>query len=110
MKRMIALLLALVLCLSLIACDSGPDRQPAIDSYNRVSQTYNEFVELANQDLSGWTQEDIDFFNEIADFLNENCAKLESSEELTQEELDEMVEMFDEFDGVMKEVIAEIGG
>ena len=37
MKRVIALLLALVLSLSLVAC-GGPDAQPAIDAYNKLAE------------------------------------------------------------------------
>ena len=109
MKKLIALILVLVMCLTLVAC-GGPDRQPAIDAYNTMVDTYNTFVEIANADLSEWTDEDIDFFNSISEGISEFGAQLESEEELTQEELDEMVEMFDEFTAVMEEIIVEFGG
>ena len=78
MKKLIALLLTLVICMSLVACGGGPDVQPAIDSYNRCSDAYNEFVEYGNEHLDDFTEEDIAFFNDIADYLNECADKLES--------------------------------
>lgn len=107
MKKLTSLLLALVMCLSLVACSSGPDKQPAIDSYNQLSETYNKFVDMANEDIDSWAAEDIEFFNSCADALNEYAEKLESDTEFTQEEIDEMVEMFDEFNGIIEEALAD---
>ena len=107
MKKLTALLLALVMCLSLVACDSGPDKQPAIDAYNELATNYNEFVEYANQDLDSYTQEDIDLMNGCAAVIDEYGAKLNSDAELTQEEIDEIVEMFVEFNGIIEEFLAE---
>ena len=109
MKKLIALVLVLVMCLSLVAC-GGPDKQPAIDSYNRCSEAYNEFVAYGNEHLDAFTDEDIEFFNAIADYLSECADKLEGDTEFTQEEIDEMVEMFDEFTGVMEEAMADLEG
>ena len=50
MKKIVALLLALVMCLSLVAC-GGPDKQPAVDAYNKLAQNYNTFVEQENENL-----------------------------------------------------------
>ena len=108
MKKFTALLLSLVLCLSMVACGScGPDKQPAIDSYNTLAENYNAFVDIANKDLSAWGEEDIEFMNNCADVINEYGTKLDSDEELTQEEIDEMVDMFDEFNGIIEEYLQE---
>ncbi len=57
MKKLLTILLAAVLCLSLAACGgSGPDKQPAIDAYNKLAENYNKFVEISNEDLSGWSE------------------------------------------------------
>ena len=104
MKKLFSLLLALILCFSLVACgDTGPDKQPAIDSYNVMVENYNAFVDVANQHLDEFSEEDIEFFNGCADVITEYGEKLESDAELTQEELDEMVEMFDEFNAIIVE-------
>ena len=104
MKKLIAFVLALVLCLSLVAC-GGPDKQPAVDSYNKLAENYNTFVEKENENLENWAEEDIEYMNQIADVINEYAAKLSGDTEFTQEEIDEMVEMFDEFNGVIEEYL-----
>jgi len=107
MKKLFALILALVMSLTLAACSSGPDKQPAIDSFNQVSETYNKFVDVANEDIESFTAEDIEFFNACAAYLEEQGELLGSDAELTQEELDEMVEMFDEFNGIIEEILTD---
>ena len=108
MKKLIALFLSLVMCLVLVAC-GGPDKQPAIDAYNELASNYNEFVDLANADLESFSDEDIEFFNGCSALLNEYADKLEGDTEFTQEEIDEMIEMFKEFNGVIEEALAEYG-
>lgn len=108
MKKLIALLLALVMCFALVSCgDSGPDKQPAIDAYNVMVENYNKFAEIGNQHIDEIAQEDVDFFNSCVDVINEYGAQLESDTEFTQEELDEMVAMFEEFNAIIEETLAE---
>ena len=58
MKKLLTILLAAALCLSLAACgDSAPDKQPAIDAYNELVENYNKFVDITNEDLSDWSEE-----------------------------------------------------
>ena len=104
MKRVIALLLALVLSLSLVAC-GGPDAQPAIDAYNKLAQNYNTFVEQENENLDSWAEEDIEYMNEVATVITEYGTKLSGDTEFTQEQIDEMVEMFNEFNAVIEEYL-----
>ena len=102
MKRLIVCLFSLVLCLSLMGC-GGVDIQPAVGSYQQVSENYNAFVETANAEIDMLSDEDIEFLNGIADVLNDYANKLSSGYEFTQEEVDEMIAAFEEFDGVLKE-------
>lgn len=104
MKRVIALLLALVLSLSLVAC-GGPDKQPAVDAYNKLAQNYNTFVEQENENLDSWAEEDIEYMNEVATVITEYGTKLSGDTEFTQEQIDEMVGMFNEFNGVIEEYL-----
>ena len=104
MKRVIALLLALVLSLSLVAC-GGPDKQPAVDAYNKLAQNYNTFVEQENENLDSWAEEDIEYMNEVADVITQYGTKLSGDTEFTQEQIDEMVGMFNEFNGVIEEYL-----
>ena len=109
MKRMIALLAAMVLCLSLTAC-GGPDKQPAIDAYSEVTANYNKFVDIGNAHIEEFSDEDIQILNACADALTQYGEQLESDDGLTQEQLDEMVEMFEEFNGIILEFLAELEG
>ena len=110
MKKLTSLLLALVMCVSLVACGGGGvDKQPAIDAYNQVSENYNAFVDLANAEIESLTDEEIEFFNGCADVLTEYADKLQSDTEFTQEEVDEMVDMFNEFNGIIVETLEEMG-
>ena len=109
MKKLITLLAAMVMCVNLVAC-SGVDVQPAIDSYNELADNYNEFVDVVNADIESVPAEDIEFFNSLADVINEYGAKLEDGTEFTQEEVDEMVEMFDELNGIIEESLADFQG
>ena len=110
MKKLLTILLAAVLCLSLAACGgSGPDKQPAIDAYTELAVNDNEFVEISNEDLSGWSEEDIDYMNSIADAITQYGEQLESNDELTQEQLDKMTEACNEFNGVIEEYLANKG-
>lgn len=86
-----------------------PDKQPAIDAYNELAENYNKFVEITNEDLSGWSEEDIDYMNSIADAITQYGEQLESDAELTQEQLDEMVEACNEFNGIIEEYLENEG-
>ncbi len=104
MKKIITLLAAMVMCLNLVAC-GGPDRQPAVDAYNELAENYNKFVEIGNEHLDELSEEDIDFWNGVADVVTEYSTTLEGETELTQEELDDMVELFNELNGVIVEAL-----
>ena len=105
MKKMIALMLALVLCLALVAC-GGPDVQPAIDAYNELASNYNTFVDVANQDLDSWAVEDIEFMNEVAGVITQYGETLDGGAEFTQEQIDEMTAMFGELNATIEDYLA----
>lgn len=104
MKKIVAFLLVVVLSLSLIAC-GGPDKQPAVDAYNKLAQNYNTFVEQENANLDSWADEDVEYMNQIADVITEYGNKLAGDTEFTQEQIDEMVEMFNEFNATIEEYL-----
>ena len=106
MKKLMSLFLALIMCLSLAAC-GGPDKQPAIDAFNDCSDTFNEFAEIVNANLDAYTEDEIEFLNGCADVLNEYAGKLETKNDFTQAEIDEMIDMFKEFDAVLEEYLQE---
>lgn len=90
MKKLIALLLVMVLGISLVAC-GGPDRQPAIDAFNKAKDAFNEVAIYMNENQELFFEEEIDIMIEFSSVLEQHKAKLEGKDELTQEQLDEMI-------------------
>ena len=95
MKKLIALSLALMMMFALAAC-GGPDKQPAIDAYNKLAANYNTFVAQENENLDAWAEEDIEYMNEIAAVITEYSEKLSGDTEFTQEQIDELKAHVDE--------------
>lgn len=97
MKKIIAFALALVLALSLVAC-GGPDKQPAIDAFNKTSAAFNEVAAIINADIESYDAESIATMTEMAQVLQEHGALLSGSTELTEEKLAEMIAWYAEVD------------
>lgn len=88
MKKLLSFLLAAVMCLSLAAC-GGPDKQPAIDAYNKAADAVNAVVEIMNNDIDTYADY-VDSMNQIVDDLNEVADALEN-DKLDQSVLDQLV-------------------
>ena len=71
MKRITSLLLTLIMCLSLVAC-GAPDRQPAMDAFNKTSKSFNEVATAINENPDAYDQEVIDTMIEMANVLNQH--------------------------------------
>lgn len=108
MKKLIALVLALVLCLAVAAC-GGPDRQPAIDAFNKARDAFNEVATVINADIEAYDEEVITTMTEMANLLEEHRQVLEGNEELTQEKLDEMLAWYGEVETWVASVKADLG-
>ena len=89
MKKLTSLLLAAVMCLSLAACGGGPDKQPAIDAYNKAANAVNAVVEIMSNDIDTYGGY-ADRMNQIVDDLNEVADALEN-DELDKNTLDQLV-------------------
>ena len=93
MKKLTALIMAVAMSLSLVACGGGPDKQPAIDAINKASNAFNEVADKMNENIDIYPQDMVDDLNEMVDLVNEQVALLDSGEDLTQEELDAIIEV-----------------
>jgi len=108
MKKLIALALVMVLCLSLVAC-GGPDKQPAIDAFNKASTAFNEVSAVINADPEAYAEEVITTMVEMANLLNEHKEVLENNTDLTQEKLDEMMAWYGEVEEWVAAVKTDLG-
>ena len=107
MKKAIALVLALVLCLALAACGS-PDKQPAIDAFNKASKAFDAVAAVINADPEAYAQEVIDTMVEMANVLKQHKDLLESNQSLTEEKLDEMIAWYGDVVEWVDDVKAEL--
>lgn len=91
MKKIAAFLMAMVMCVSLVAC-GGVDPQPAIDAFNSASEAYESLANKMNENLEAYPLDLIDVMNQMADALLTHKETLESGEELTEEYVAELIQ------------------
>ena len=107
MKKLVSLLLAVVLCLSLTAC-GGSGKQPAIDAYNGAANAVNALIEIMNEDIDAYVDY-VDTVNQIVADMNEVAEALEN-DELDQDTLDQLVTQCQTIEQLAVEAKAEIEG
>ena len=107
-EKITSLLLALIMCMSLVAC-GGPDKQPAMDAFNKTSNAFNEVATAINENPDAYDQEVIDTMIEMANVLNQHKELLESGDEIEQEKLDEMIAWYGDVEAWVADVKAELG-
>ena len=90
MNKLVSLMLALAMCVSLAAC-GGPNKQPTVDAYNKAKDVFNEVSAIINQDPGAYDEEFVDTMIEFSDLLNEIKDTLNNND-LNQETLDDLVE------------------
>ena len=96
MKKLCTLLLALVMCFALVAC--GVDKQPAIDAFNSANTKFTELANMVNENIGAYPQDVIDVMMEMSDALSQSKDLLESDQELTEENVAELVASFNEIE------------
>ena len=107
MKKITTLLLVLAMSATMFGC-GGPDKQPAIDAYNKASDDFNEVADIINANPDAYAQDVFDTMNEMADVLNQHQALLESDEGIDQEKLDQMIEWYGTVEDWVADVKAEL--
>ena len=108
MKKLFPLLLVLVMCVSLVAC-GGPDKQPAIDEFNEASTAFDALVAIINKDIESYPDEVIEVMVEMSEVLTLHKETLESDEEITEEQLNEMIEWYNTVDQWVIDVKKDLG-
>ena len=108
MKKLIALVLAFVMGLSIVAC-TGPDKQPAIDAFNQAKDAFNEVAAVINSEPEAYAEEVIDTMVEMANLLQQHGELLGGDQEISQEALDEMIAWYADVEEWVADVKAELG-
>lgn len=107
MKKLSALLMALVMCVSLVAC-GGVDPQPAIDAFNSASDAYDNLVDKMNENIEAYPQDVIDVMNQMGEALLTHKETLESGEALTEEYVAELIQVCTEVEQWAKDAEAQL--
>ena len=108
MKKLISLLLALIMCLSLAAC-GGPDKQPAIDAFNAANTAFAEVANQMNENPEAFPEDTVESMIELGEVLAEHKAMLEGDEELSEEKLEEMIAWYATVEEMIAEIKVELG-
>lgn len=98
MKKMFRVVLIGLLCLTMVArlaACGGVDKKPLKESYNKAAAAFNELAELVNANSEYIDSSMIDTFKEMSDLLLQYKEKAENDEELTQEQMDKMINWLD---------------
>ena len=109
MKKLLSLLLTLIMCLSLMACSSGPDKQPAIDAFNNEKDSFNEVAVEINKEPDAYAQEVINVMIDMANLLEEHGKLLSGDEVISEEQLNEMIAWYADVEEWVASVKAELG-
>ena len=97
MKKLVSLVLATVMCLSMVAC-GGVDKQPAIDAFNNANGAFTELANAMNENLDLYSEEFVDVMMQMSASLAECKALLESDQELTEEDVAALVSNLNDID------------
>lgn len=104
MKKLLSMILAMVMCVSLVACGGGVDKQPAIDAFNSTNTEFAALAQEVNANVDAYSDEFVDLMIEMGESIASAKDLLESDQELTEENVAELVSSLN---GV-KEWVAEV--
>ena len=90
MKKMMTMILALVMILSLTACGGGVDASKALNTFNDTRTQLNAVSTLANDNIALMDQATVDALTKIANVFEGYKGELES-DKLTQKRADEIL-------------------
>ena len=119
MKKLFALILALVMSLSLVACGGGDTAEApvveepsytdtVIDAFNSAADAFDLAANAINEDIDAYPQELIDTMNGLSDSLLEVKEILEGDPEFTEEQADEFLALLNEAQTWSEDVYANL--
>ena len=107
MKKILALMLVLVIGMSLVAC-GGPDKGPAINKFNETSTAFNAVCERIEENIDMFDESNIATMEEMTALLNQYDELLGGNTEISQEQLDEIVQWLTQVEEWAASVDAEL--
>ena len=107
MKKLLTLLLALAICLSLAAC-SGVDTQPAVDAFNSASTAFDALANKVNAEPGAYRQDFVDSMVDMSTVLTEYKTMLEGGDSLTEEDVTALVQEFNDIEAWVNDVDANL--
>ena len=108
MKKFFATVIAAALSLCLVACGGGTDKQPAIDAFNTANTAFTEVANTINANIDAVPEDLVDVMIEMSDALSEHKAILEGDQELTQEDVDMLVGVFNGVEAWVDETVPQL--
>lgn len=93
MKKIIVLMLAMIMVISLVACGDSK-KQELIDSFNEASDEFNETAEYMNAHLDQVDDELISVSQQMSELLTQYKNIIEGDTEISDEQQQEMIDWF----------------
>lgn len=111
MKRVLALVLVLLMSVALVACggEEGLSKQDAIDAFNASSTVLGEVSQAINADIESYEEALVDELIGYAGEMQAFKDSLEGTEELTEEQLTEIIDRSGEIKARAEELKTELG-
>ena len=107
MKKLCAILVAMVMTLSLVAC-GGVDKQPVIDAFNSTTTAFDAVVNRINENAAYYPADVIDVMSQMAESLTQCKDLLESDTELTEEDVNSLITQLNDIEAWVATVESEI--
>ena len=94
LKAIVTIILVLGLLVCLTGCGENEKKQEAIDEFNTTAAAFNEVKDLVNANASEIPEDVIADCQDMAELLNQYQGFLQSDEEYSDDQYDQMIEWF----------------
>ena len=108
MKKLFSTLIAMAMCVSLVACGGGVDKQPAIDAFNSTNPEFAALAEEMNANIDAYSDEFVDVMIEMGESIAQVKDALEGEQELTEEQVADLVKQLEDVKGWVADVRTEL--
>ena len=107
MKKLFSTLIAMAMCVSLVACGGGVDKQPAIDAFNSTNPEFTALAGEINANIDAYDDEFVDIMIQMGELMGQYKTALEE-QELTEEQVAELTKQLGDIKNWVAETKAEL--